>query len=740
MPACRPLRVVVVLLLACGVASAQPTGTPITISGRVIDTFGRPVRGATVSIEALPSAAPSITDRRGHYQIEGAPIAAAIVVIAEGFETGLGTVVGPTVDDIVLLSEKQATETIEISGEAPADAPGAAKLDRTELERIPGTGNDVIRALNAMPGVASFPLPLGYSGVVIRGSSPQDSKILIDDFEVPVLYHDIGFRSIVPAEAIDKLDYIPGGFDVQYGRAASGIVALTTRPGSDNRSEQFEISVIDGGLIAQGKTDPKTNYMIAFRRSVIDLLLPAILPSNLDLALTTVPRYYDEQLRVDHVLSPNWKLRVSSVGSDDVLELFTDKAQSADQRFYTRTRFVRLTTAASWHDGPWFGTLAASGLATQFVFDRGIYQFIDARQESLTLRGELTRTSKQYAGLADVTWRVGGEAVAAHNAIGLALPIEPREGEPRPNGMNANDTTQKFHGVIWTPDFAAWTAVAANLDPRIKVTAGLRVDEFTRIHDYAVQPRGDLQIKLSNAVTARLAAGAYRRPPEFQGELLFSTLHPERSTQVIAGLQLEPREGLRIQSSLYYTDRTDLIVHAPDGIDLINQGRGTTYGAELLTTFRDGPWFAWLSYSYSHSTRVDTPGGPERLFDYDQPHSLNVAVSHRWRKWQLGGRFQLYSGLPYTPATGSVFDSDANTYIPIYGPINSERAPIHHQVDLRLDRSWKWGAANLTYFLDIQNVYLNQSTVAYFYSYDYTQRSAFKSLPIIPSTGLRGVF
>ena len=195
---------------------------------------------------------------------------------------------------------------------------------------------------------------------------------------------------------------------------------------------------------------------------------------------------------------------------------------------------------------------------------------------------------------------------------------------------------------------------------------------------------------------------------------------------------------MRLQGTLYYTDRTDLITHNPDGT-LNNDGRGTTVGAELLATYHGGPWFGWLSYSYSHSTRVDEPGEMSRLFDYDQPHSLNAALSWKRGRWQLGGRFQLYSGLPYTAPVGSVFDSDRNIYVPVYGPTNAERAPMHHQLDLRLDYSWRWGPTDFTAFLDVQNVYLNESIARYFYSYDYTQRTAFKSLPIIPSIGLRGV-
>ena len=207
-------RVVVLVLLGSSVATAQPeppeqpaptagqtgqTGKTIRVVGRVIDALGRPVRDASVGVEGSDERVR--TDKLGWFRIE-APTGATLVIEKPGYNAGLANVSGPKLDDTVLLTEAQTGETIELSGEAPAASPGAAKLDREELQRVPGTGGDIVRALTVMPGVVNLQLPLGYSGVVIRGSSPQDSKVLIDDFEVPVLFHNIGFRAIVPAEIL----------------------------------------------------------------------------------------------------------------------------------------------------------------------------------------------------------------------------------------------------------------------------------------------------------------------------------------------------------------------------------------------------------------------------------------------------------------------------------------------------------------------------------------------------------
>ena len=700
----------------------------------MIDKFGKPVRNATVTTE---SGDKTTTDKQGFFRIK-APQNSQLTIEKDGLEVGLAVVTQPLLDDIVLLSLDDLSETIEVKGDAPVTTAGAAQLDRQELERLPGTGGDVVRTLSLMPGVVNLQIPLGYSGVVIRGSSPQDSQILVDDFEIPELFHNIAFRAIMPAEAISTLDYIPGGFDAAYGRASSGIVALTTRPGDDKRTEQAEISVLDGGLLVQGKIDDKTHYMFGFRRSTIDLILPYIIPSSVDLSLTTVPSYYDEQFRIDHEFSPHWHMMLSSIGSIDTFQLYTSKStESATTRYYDLTAFDRVTARADYHDGPWNAVLALSGILPEFQFDLGAFQKIDVKQPSVTPRAEVTRTVKELGGLQNVELRGGAEIVIQKSYVDVALPQMMVEGEGM-QGYNPRDTSVTYNGAFWQPDVAQWLSFSADLDPRIRFQAQLRVDEFTRNSDVAWQPRGKLEIKLTPTLTARFIAGAYRRPPEYQTESLYSYLQAERATQLIAGLEYKPMEGARLQLSTYYTDRSDLITYNAQNI-LGNWGTGTTYGAELLGNYHRGPWLGWLSYSYSHSTRVDYDGAPSRLFSYDQPHSLNVAGSWQHGKWTLGARFQLYSGLPYTPVLGGILNSDTNTYVPINGVVNSERAPMHNELDLRVDYATHAGPFAITYFIDVQNVYLNESVVTYFYSYDYTQQAAFKSIPIIPSIGVRGV-
>jgi TonB-dependent Receptor Plug Domain len=678
------------------------------------------------------------TDANGRFSI-AAPAGVTLVVSSADHEISLVQVTGDQLPDIELLRiGERSTEVIEVVGDAPIEAPGATTVGRGELRTIPGGGNDLLASVDILPGVTSGPSggPTSFNGVVIRGSAPEDSKILVDGFKVPILYHTVGFRSILPFESIETLEYLPGGFDVSYGRATSGVISVTTRRGDDQLGGYGELSMIDGGVLAQGSAGKDSSFLVALRRSTIDLILPTLIPDDTDINLATVPRYWDLQARYDTSLGENTQLAFSLLGADDSLELYIDDERDLDERFFNRTRFVRALADLRWRRGPWALSLAAAPMLTEITFKTGRMQDFTSIQLENGLRSELVHSVARRWGLENVVTRVGVEADIGRADLNLVVSQVPDEGQPRDPNIDYDDIRLRFKGVIWVPDVATWVATAANFGAA-RLTAGLRVDAFGRVREVSVQPRLELAVSLPATLKIRLAAGFYSRPPEFQAEYLDKELDPELTKQAVLGAELNPLQGLKLQASTYYTDRTRMLTGGLNG-KYSNTGRGTTFGGELLAIYRRSDVSAWLSYSLARSTRVDSPGAPSRLFDYDQPHDVNLSLSWTLGRWQLGGRFRYSSGQPYTPVLSSVYDSDADRYVPLFGEINSERLAAHHQLDLRVDRSWKTGRVTLTAFLDVQNVYLNAAVAGYGYSFDYSERFLFESLPILPMLGLRG--
>ena len=108
--------------------------------------------------------------------------------------------------------------------------------------------------------------------------------------------------------------------------------------------------------------------------------------------------------------------------------------------------------------------------------------------------------------------------------------------------------------------------------------------------------------------------------------------------------------------------------------------------------------------------------------------------------WEVGVRFRLASGSPSTFFNGGIFDSDADAYIGLPGPVNEERLPLFHQLDIRVDKKFVFKKWILTVYLDIQNVYNFRAKEFVRYNFNFTQRNYVMGLPIIPSIGIKGSF
>ena len=224
----RP-RVALAIAIAVALLAPAPASADRAVRGTVVDdATGAPVAGALVAVGGGETA----TDDAGRFRVAEVPFGRVeVVVIADGYRTYFGSArIG--VDLAIRLEPSGGSnDVIRVSGRSLTAPP--LHLDTAAIRNQPGAGNDVLRALQSLPGVARTPFGLG--GLALRGTAPRDTKVYLDGIEVPLLYHFGGIASFLPTAAIDEVTLEPGGASVRYGRGLGGVAVVTSRTGRRDR-------------------------------------------------------------------------------------------------------------------------------------------------------------------------------------------------------------------------------------------------------------------------------------------------------------------------------------------------------------------------------------------------------------------------------------------------------------------------------------------------------------------------
>ena len=154
----------------------------------------------------------------------------------------------------------------------------------------------------------------------------------------------------------------------------------------------------------------------------------------------------------------------------------------------------------------------------------------------------------------------------------------------------------------------------------------------------------------------------------------------------------------------------------------LRRTRNVSVNANYTLSFADGTG----SDATTTSTIVwidETPPNFISPLAYDQRHRLNVSLDYRLGEGEgpelFGARplqdfgFNVLatagSGFPYTSVTAPAAINASRAPLP-RGGINEDRLPWTSRIDLRVDRRFRFGAADFTAFLWIQNL-LNSDNV-----------------------------
>ena len=130
---------------------------------------------------------------------------------------------------------------------------------------------------------------------------------------------------------------------------------------------------------------------------------------------------------------------------------------------------------------------------------------------------------------------------------------------------------------------------------------------------------------------------------------------------------------------------------------------------------------------------------PLVLSEFDETHILTVLGSYRLgRGWEFGARYRLTSGYMYTPSSYGFYDENIGTYLAQQAyPQFGSRLPLFQSLDLRVDKTWKFGWGQIGAYLDVLNVFNNGNVDGISYNYNSTRTSFVPDLPFLPSLGIR---
>jgi hypothetical protein len=615
-------------------------------------------------------------------------------------------------------------EVIEVAGSAPDEAPPPSySLAGDDIRQLAGANNDTLRAVEAMPGVARTPMSFG--ALVLRGASPRDSSVYLDGVEVPLAFHFGGVTSFYPSTMLGDVELVPGGFDVEYGRAQGGIVTMTTRaPRGDRWRVAGEISGIQSSASAEGPLPGGGAMIVGVRQAYLDEVAGPFVTRD-----TPLPRSSDAQLRATWgdprelgQLSPTVFASRDEI-NNRMLDLTVDAA-------FVRIAvpYLRQAGATTLHVVPWLGWTDVA-----FAYGGSLFEQLGIPAEKLArptwpggVRADVTRDLPW----GDVRAGVDIEATRASREVGnIALDS----------------------AASWL-DLAAWTEALARVGP-LAVRPGVRVEHYGLTDEVVADPRVTADEQLAPGVTLRAALGRFHQPPtvaDVDPANGNPALHSSYTDQISLGVGVELPYELHASLAGYYTYGRDIGVPVAHGLapppDLggfgptfaemlekelgtssfrANLGRARDEGIELALRRSSGRWFGMLSYTLSRAQRTDSPPAGWRPYELDQRHDLNAAASVHLASWQLGARFTAVSGEPYSPITSDMVVHPWAATLPAYV-----------QLDLRVDRRWhrRWGDVDV--YLDIQNATDRHNLEGYTFDPAANRQVPVPGLPILPFVGV----
>jgi TonB family protein len=753
---------------------AQPVST-LEFSGTVRDRkTGAPLTGIQIDLDGQLAT----TDANGHFAFPNTPPGTHTLTlrgdeftpVATQEELQLGQAYDATYE-VELRAADSLLQSVDLEL-VIIDAPLRKSIASTTVSaeqgsRVAGTGGDVIKVVENLPGVARS--SVGSGALIVWGAAGADTRVYIDDVHIPLLYHEGGYRSVIHSDLVKTVELEPGGYGSAHGRGLGGLVTVGLKPLEfDGYHGSLALDAIDAAGSIRGSIGENFRFAGAVRRSHLDWVLRQVSDEDVG-EFVPIPKYWDAQLRAAWVPRDGESLELGGLFSGDKISRSVIEADPAESKRDSKdTGFERVFVryAHQLDDGsvvavtPFFG-FDHSLLANRFGVVPAI---IDTDATVYGLRAAYTTNPAEFIQLST---GLDVELVASTVRRQGSVTSPPREGDPRVFGQAPSDQVNADDWHTTNASLAPYLQGDVSLfDDKLHLIPGVRLEPsivqasrrtpvqgdlptLGTLHEQTLfEPRFAARWQIHEVVGVRAAIGIYHQPPLAEDlSAVFGNpqLGAAKAVHYLAGANLKLTEALSIEATGFLSRQSDLVTRSPlstprEAEALVQSGAGRAYGAQVLLRhdLTEG-FFGWLSYSLVRSQRKDAGSTSYRPFDFDQTHIVTALASYDLGAgFEVGVRFRFATGYPRTPVVAATYDARTDTYQPVFGATNTLRIPSFYSFDARVTKRFKLGSKEeLELYLDVQNVTDHHNPEEIIYNFDYSDRSYITGLPILPVLGAK---
>ncbi len=751
----RKVLILLVLLQSFTGVSQNEGG----ISGKVIDSKTREVL-PFVNVLVYGTKIGAVSNEKGEFVLNNVPLGYnKIQASFVGYKTLISDEYLVTKDNspyITLELIEDATQLKEVQIQAPLfkeslDSPlSLQSLGIAEIEKNPGGNRDVLKVIQSFPGVASNP---GFrNDIIIRGGATSENKFYLDGIEVPVINHfqtqgaTGGPVGIMNADLIRKVDFYSSAFPANRGNSLSSVIEFTQKRGNPNSlNTRATIGTSDAGITLDGPLGKNTTFIFSARQSYLQFLFKLI-------KLPFLPTYSDFQVNVKSQLSKNSELSIVALGAIDDFEINKEVNDGeTDLETIKRNKVILNSVPVN---SQWNYTVGAS---YKYFAPNSTHLVVLSRNEwknkavKYFLNEEIPANLLLDYSSKEIENKLRYEnSFESDNKIDFNLGFNLETARYTNNNYqkNANSdgvTIYDFNSAIDFVKYGVFGQVSKRyLDEKLGVSFGFRMDGI----DYnstmknpfnQFSPRLSLSYDLSEKWMVSSSVGRYYQLPSYTvlgykndiGEFENKNgLKYIQSDHFVSGLSYKPNTSSKVTFEGFYKGYKDYPFSLRNQISLANLGadfgiigneavsstsEGRAYGFELLAQKKSySGLYGIASYTFVRSEFKDAQGGyiPST---WDNKHLLTITAGKKLnRNWEIGTKFRLVGGKPYTPydlGASSLKDNYdvQNGGILDYTRLNTERLDTYTQLDIRVDKTWFLKKAAINLYLDVQNIYASSS-------------------------------